>query len=1740
MRKLLLPGIALLIAGSALFAAGSKETIDTPARNLESWSETVDISKQKPGKYNILVTGTDLAGNEAYGGPFNMYVDPKSDLPVARITNPLMSMRVPGNLNVVGTCIDDDAVAYVELFFDGSETPVKAQGADFWSYYLDTKTLSEGKHTIAVVGVDVNGVRGEPFKVTWNLDRNRPETSVDNLALGALVSGKFSLEGKVSDGNGIKSLAYSLDGGVNFMPLELKHGKNDPYWTWNLTIDTLGSKGGKEGKGDKGKKEAKEASVTKDGPAVCWFKATDGQGSEGIFTFLYFVDNSAPQINFIYPAPEEAVNGVFSVAGTARDAIGIQSLSWTVGKETGSFDLVAGNPYWVKEFDVRGQDIKSFDIQITAIDKVGNKTTAIRKIPVDPRADLPLVTIAAPAANAVVDGKVRFSGLASDDDGVAEIHYRVDGGPERTVATQGAFGVEIADLIAGQHAVEAWAVDSGSIRGPSVTVPFVVAGAPPAIAIEPVKDELSEINPEAGASVAVSVVSAAGLKELSWGVTGMPDSAIAIKPGVPSAGFSIPISAAWPYGLLTIEVRAVDIHDRKTVQTMPIYVTNLGIPRDTPPSFSDATLAASREVTIPASGKTPAGTGTASVSLGSLVSAGTPFKNGMLVTLAGPGAGKTAQKDDGITLAIESPIPVTAVAWSLNDGAALKVAAQKSGATSYAATIPLKYDLPADWTTVRATVTLKDLSTLEVSGVICVVRPAPSSGTFDDEQFAWGGASRNDKGNILLFDGGAASGLYNGKPDRRAASVGFAKGTDAKATAGLSVSLSGNAVTVTGKKDGEYAGVSLSIVDSSGATFKTAPVTFIVDSALPVLDVATTERPYWIQNSIPAKGSASDDNGIASIDYSLDGGISWKAIKGASFDQKIDVAEIPDGKLEFLVRATDKTGRVATDWRVFAKDTAAPTYETVLPAPADVVNGETLMAFRLADSGAVALAEYRAPGDRSAKDKTPWVPVPLSSLTNVFVGKTDMPIADKMEFRFTDAAGNAVSTLASPWRFTIDAKADLPVVEIHLPSDNEIVRKDFVVSGVVYDDDGVSKIWYKIDAGKYVELPIEHSFSIPIPLLSLTDNEHVITVYAEDIHGVRGPEVTRKVRVSLEEPKAEVRAPLFDVTSKGVITVTGVASDKNGIEKVELSLDNGNSFDLAEGTTDWSYRFDTRVIQDGTHVVFVRVYDKYETVGLYSSLINIDNTAPAIRLEFPLDGTRISDTLFISGQTMDNIGLSRVTAKISNIEPKQPAIPASLGDIPFANELIISRGLDIKSLPEGFYNMEIRGYDAAGNVTRVSRNFEVFRGKDRNRIEFLYPLNGEKAQGVFNVYGRVVSEDPVSSLMMYVDGKDVGATTLSPTGYFKFTLGPDKIADGTHKLSVRALVAGEKVIVSEEHSIIYKSDGPWVAIDNLAMGDFAIDRPWLMGTTGYSLTEEDILALKAKDTPKEKRRELLLKSVNRVEISFDNGKTFHETESGKKWRYRIETGDIAEGYHFLVVRAIMNSGEVAVTRSILQVDKTKPTIRMISPGEGGRYNDKLVFSGLSSDDVELKSVMLSLRPGDKSAYAVPAFIQGLYFDWHFWGATLYDIGIGLTFFDDNVKIQGQYGQFTDSQRAVFTPSSMRYGGNVYGVKMLANIAYVPLEYFFGPDFYWLSATAALGANFSYFTESQSGKGQILSAALVQMEFPRVTLPKRKYFSTFAFYTEAQFWFIPTDVDSTEVNIQSILPHVTAGVRVNVF
>ena len=230
---------------SAVFA--EKKIREKSVGPENSWQHKFDITSEtehEAGKYNVFVTAEDKAGNKTVSGPFNIFIDPNSDLPVCGITNPVQNMRVPGNLNIVGTCVDDDKVTEVWLILDGDEAnPVKAEGTEFLSYFLDTTQLFEGPHTIEVYGID-NGnpdaykdekgnvdisrvvpKKGNRTKVVWQLDRRAPLIEVTNLSMGQLVTGKINLQETVREGNGISQPEYSLNRGKYYINTAIREEK---------------------------------------------------------------------------------------------------------------------------------------------------------------------------------------------------------------------------------------------------------------------------------------------------------------------------------------------------------------------------------------------------------------------------------------------------------------------------------------------------------------------------------------------------------------------------------------------------------------------------------------------------------------------------------------------------------------------------------------------------------------------------------------------------------------------------------------------------------------------------------------------------------------------------------------------------------------------------------------------------------------------------------------------------------------------------------------------------------------------------------------------------------------------------------------------------------------------------------------------------------------------------------------------------------------------------------------------------------------------------------------------------------------------------------------------------------------------------------------------------------------------------------------------------------------------------
>jgi hypothetical protein len=160
------------------------------------------------------------------------------------------------------------------------------------------------------------------------------------------------------------------------------------------------------------------------------------------------------------------------------------------------------------------------------------------------------------------------------------------------------------------------------------------------------------------------------------------------------------------------------------------------------------------------------------------------------------------------------------------------------------------------------------------------------------------------------------------------------------------------------------------------------------------------------------------------------------------------------------------------------------------------------------------------------------------------------------------------------------------------------------------------------------------------------------------------------------------------------------------------------------------------------------------------------------------------------------------------------------------------------------------------------------------------------------------------------------------------------------------------------------------------------------------------------------------------------------------------------------------------------------------------------------------------------------------------GATYMDFGLGVTFFNDNIKLQGNYGfLFQKQYESMGGVGDVNYGGHVFGLKILGGYTF-HFGRFFGTNLDWLAASLSIGANFSLFNTTINNyddyvhdyvSGRLLKALIIQLEFPRITIFNHKYFRAFSLFTEYQSWYL------SSLSLGYVIsPHLIMGLRMYIF
>ncbi|EQA1581970.1 Ig-like domain-containing protein [Enterobacter hormaechei] len=423
---------------------------------------------------------------------------------------------------------------------------------------------------------------------------------------------------------------------------------------------------------------------------------------------------------------------------------------------------------------------------------------------------------------------------------------------------------------------------------------------------------------------------------------------------------------------------------------------------------------------------------------------------------------------------------------------------------------------------------------------------------------------------------------------------------------------------------------------------KPAAATITVDSVsqdtgLSDSDFITSDNQISLKGTLGAALGSGDHAQI-----SLDGGATWTdvSVSGLSWTY-IDGRALTDGDYNYQLRVIDDAGNIsATTSQVVTIDTVAPDASKTIAidsisddtglSSSDFITRDTSLTLHGSLGATLVDGEY---AQISIDGGVTWQNVIVTGNSWYYVdGRTLGNQTYDYYVRVVDAAGNVGASAHQ--QVTVDTVA--PDAAITVTVDNITVdtgfdNNDFLTSSTSYTLNGT--LGAELGAGEYVQVSMDGGTTWVYATVSgtqwrytdartLADGDYRYQVRVVDQAGNVGATTTQDVTVDTQAPQYGITIDSISedtgqsgsdfITMDTSLTINGslgsaLASD----ERVQISLDGGNTWIDATVTNQrWSYT-DTRDLADGDYNYQVRIIDQAGNVGSTTSqLVTVDTTPP--------------------------------------------------------------------------------------------------------------------------------------------------------------------------------------------------------------------------------------------------------------------------------------------------------------------------------------------------------------------------------------------------------------------------------------------------------------------------------------------------------------------------------------------------
>ena len=412
-------------------------------------------------------------------------------------------------------------------------------------------------------------------------------------------------------------------------------------------------------------------------------------------------------------------------------------------------------------------------------------------------------------------------------------------------------------------------------------------------------------------------------------------------------------------------------------------------------------------------------------------------------------------------------------------------------------------------------------------------------------------------------------------------------------------------------------------------------ITVIVDQTVPSVNFAAPAVGAYIKGSTAITGTASDNNGVARVEVSTNGGLNYSTATGTtSWSTSLDTTGLPDGARVLYARATDVTGLLGLASIPVTIDNNAPTAGVTSHASGELVSGVVHLTGTAADGVGLEKVEVKfgPVAYQPADGTTSW---------NYDFNTVSIPNGSYQVFvRATDFSGNFAET-----SITLIVDQSFPQVSTISINDGDFLKGTVALSGTVTDGDGTSDIAtveVKVGSGSYQ--PAVHAtgnWTYDLVTTAFTGGSKTVTVRVTDQVG-GFTTLSRSVVFDNELPAVAFSSPAHNGQVAGTVLIVGTASDGfSGIASLALEIDGvpqAPSPTLNAGY--WSLVWDTDALPHalGPHTLQITATDMAGNAQFAGITVDKSATVPSIGITSHANGDHVRGLMALAGTSAPGSG----------------------------------------------------------------------------------------------------------------------------------------------------------------------------------------------------------------------------------------------------------------------------------------------------------------------------------------------------------------------------------------------------------------------------------------------------------------------------------------------------------------------